>query len=77
MLEAELSGADFLARKWMTWWLSDRADGLGQSLSSAAQPPSDFFIFIFPSGYMALTIVPWVSSAPFYFWVWGRVVLIF
>jgi hypothetical protein len=55
MLEAELSGADFLAGKWMTWWLSDRADGHRQSLSLAAQPPSFF-------GYMALTIVPWAPS---------------
>ncbi len=43
MLEAEPSGADFLAGKRMTWWLSDRADVHGQSLSLAAQQPGFFF----------------------------------
>jgi hypothetical protein len=31
----------------MTWWLSDRADARGQSLSSAAQPQVFFNFLIF------------------------------
>jgi hypothetical protein len=51
----------------MTWWLSDRANGRGQSLSSAAQPREVFLGGGGEGGHMALTIVPWINSAPPFF----------
>jgi hypothetical protein len=44
-LEAELIGVNFVACKWMMWWLSDRADMHFRSWSSVAQPSGFFFFF--------------------------------
>jgi hypothetical protein len=53
----------------MTWWLSDKADVHGQSLSLAAQTPV-FFFFSWVHGIEDITMGQ-------HFLVWGRVFFIF